>query len=162
MSTTGLAQGGSTISNFSRSPEFLIPAGLQPRAGDFCVALDEFMQDTEHKVLETQHFGIRLDRYSEGDDMVYSIIHAPNFVSKTYPRHLKQATSIILGADNRYYGERHLFAQGTAYDVPRPPHAGISRPLGTTEWNLQIMPVTRAVRAGNVVIRFISDQSLAS
>lgn len=133
---------------YVRPPELLVPTVRLPHARSFMFAVDAFMGDAEHKLFRHDgHHGGWLDHYSEGEDIVHSLIHQPNDPS---PAHIHQATSIVMGGDGRIYADWHLFsAEGFFPRIPgTKPRAGINHRLRAVEWQQQIIPITYAIGHG--------------
>lgn len=142
---------------FVRPKEILVPNRWTRHAEAFSVVVDAFMDSDEHQLIEYGDPGVhiaRIDRYLQDDDVVYSIIHRPPRLAIAG---VHQATSVIRGHDERYYGERHIFKEGLVNgsdgDMLIPPHRGVDHPLESLDWENLISPLTRALQSRRAVVK---------
>lgn len=142
-----------------RPAETIVSDGaLLTHAKSFMSAVDAFMY-SQHSTIDYGHRrGVRLDRYQEGDDMVYSIIHSAYRVEKYSNCRTYQSTSLISGGDGIIYGNRHWYNEFDPEDENGEIRimAGVDHPLRQVEWTKQIVPITKALVSGQYLLKVVS------
>ncbi len=154
------AMNSTSFQGYSRSPELLVHERHLEIATRFTKSADEFMDDEQHRLFDYDgHHGVRLDKYFEGDDTVYSVINPAQAV-KRFTSKTRMATSVILGGDQRIYAEWHYYTSAESYEddeLRRREINGVVHPMThTRDWQERIIPVTKAISAGRALLKIVS------